>query len=100
MEVFRDSFDERFFIVVDFTRYEGRVVVFVIRLMLQMESESVDIARYDGAHGVPHLHQMSRSGRLLRKQWMPEIDFDEAVEYAIEDFKRNYERYYQNWLGN
>ena len=89
-----------FFLVVDFTRYEGRVVVFVIRLMLQMESESVDIARYDGAHGVPHLDQMSRSGRLLRKQWMPEIDFDEAVEYAIEDFKRNYERYYQDWLGN
>ncbi len=89
-----------FFIVVDFTRYEGRVVVFVIRLMLQTGSESVDIARYDGVHGVPHLDQMRQSGRLLRKQWMPEFDFDEAVEYAIEDFKQNYERYYQDWLGN
>jgi hypothetical protein len=89
-----------FFIVVDFTRYEGRVVVFVIRLMLQTGYQSIDIARYNGAHGVPHFDQMSKSGRLQRKQWMPEFDFDEAVEYAIEGFKPSYERYYQDWLGN
>ena len=100
MEVFRDSFDERFFIVVDFTRYEGRVVAFVIRLMLQIGSVSVDIARFDGANGVPHLDQMGKPGRLLRKQWVPEFDFDEAVEYVSNDFKRNYERYHQHWRGN
>ncbi len=49
---------------------------------------------------VPHLDQMSKSGRLLRKQWLPEFDFDDAVEYTMEDFKQNYERYYQGWLGN
>jgi hypothetical protein len=97
---FEIPLSDGFFIVVDFTRYEGRIVVFVIRLMLQTGCESIDIARYDGAHGVPHLDQMGKSGRLQRKQWMPEFDFDEAVEYAIEDFKQNYERYYQDWLGN
>lgn len=89
-----------FFIVVDFTRHEGRIVAFVVRLMLDSGQETVDVARYDGAHGVPHLDQMGRSGRLTRKQWMTGFDFDEAVEYAIGDFKENYERYHRDWLGH
>lgn len=72
----------------------------MIRLILQTGSESNDIARYNGAHDVPHLDQMSKSGRLLRKRWLPEFDFDEAVEYVTKNFKENYERYYQDWLGN
>jgi hypothetical protein len=87
-----------FFIVADFTRVDGIVVSFVVRLMyINEELELLDIARYDGAHGVPHLDQMDQRGRLIQKLWIPGLDFDRAVEYALEDFKRNYEYYYRIW---
>ena len=76
----------------DFTRVDGIVVSFVVRLMYINEGlELLDIARYDGAHGVPHLDQMDHKGRLIQKLWIPRLDFDLAVEYALEDFKKNYE---------
>ena len=57
-----------FFIVADFTRVDG----IVVRLMyIDEQFELVDIARYDGSHGVPHLDQMDHKGRLIQKQWIP-----------------------------
>jgi hypothetical protein len=95
---FEIQLGDGFFIVADFTRVDGIVVSFVVRLMYMDEQfELVDIARYDGAHGVPHLDQMDHKGRLIQKQWIPGLDFDRAVEYALEDFKRNYEHYYRTW---
>jgi len=84
--------------VADFTRVDGVVVSFVVRLMyINEDLELVDIARYDGAHGVPHLDQMDYKGRLIIKLWIPRLNFDLAVEYALEDFKKNYEHYHRIW---
>ena len=51
------------------------------------------VARYDTAHGMPHLDLVSLSGHLRSKKMLPHLSFDKAMTQAIEDFKRNYEKY-------
>jgi len=87
-----------FSVMVDAVRHRGRVTSFVVRLMYEDLSGPVNITRYDGAHGVPHRDQMSRSGRLASKTWMHGVDFEAALEYAVKDLKQNYRAYYEAWL--
>ena len=53
----------------------------------------VDVARYDTAHGKPHLDLLSASGTLKAKRWLDVDNFEQALTLAIEDFKLNYEEY-------
>lgn len=54
-------------------------------------------ARYDTAHGLPHLDQLRQGGRLVDKIWLPHLDFDQAYEYALREFKTNHDHYLQRW---
>jgi len=51
------------------------------------------VARYDTAHGKPHLDLLSASGTLKAKRWLDVDNFEQALTLAIEDFKLNYEEY-------
>jgi hypothetical protein len=55
------------------------------------------VVRYDTAHGVPHRDRLSRRGTLVDKRWLFGLDFDSALNFAVEDFKQNYESYYEAW---
>lgn len=71
----------------------GKVVSFVVRLVRICEDVERDVARYDTAHGAPHLDVLSKAGALKQKTWLDVNSFEEALTVAIEDFKRNYESY-------
>jgi hypothetical protein len=80
-------------IVVSIKMVGGRVVSFVVRLIARGGVPEHDAARYDTAHGKPHLDLLSRSGRVREKRWLDIDDFETALTHAIEDFKLNYEKY-------
>ena len=42
---------------------------------------------------------VTESGQNLKQedQFPTPLDFDRAVEYALEDFKKNHEHYYRTW---
>ena len=80
-------------IVVSIKMVGGRVVSFVVRLIAHGGEAEHDTARYDTAHGKPHLDLLGRSGRVREKQWLDIDDFETALTHAIEDFKMNYEKY-------
>jgi hypothetical protein len=88
---------ETMYIAVDFATVLGRVVSFVVRLMVIEGDKEHGIARYDTAHGAPHRDRLSRRGTLMEKVWLLGLDLDSALNYAVEDFKKNYENYYQAW---
>lgn len=70
----------------------GKVVSFVVRLVRIGDADE-DVARYDTAHGAPHLDILGSDGVLKQKVWLDVDSFEEALTLAIEDFKRNYEKY-------
>ena len=71
----------------------GKVVSFVVRLVRSSDDRDEDVARYDTAHGAPHLDILGPGGVLKQKVWLDVGSFEEALTLAIEDFKQNYERY-------
>jgi hypothetical protein len=71
----------------------GRVVSFVVGLVVRRGKREQDVARYDTAHGRPHLDLLSLSGKVRAKQWLDTDDFETALTHAIEDFKANHEKY-------
>ncbi len=66
----------------------GKVVSFVVRLVQISDDRDEDVARYDTAHGAPHLDILGPGGILTRKIWLDVDSFEEALTLAIEDFKR------------
>lgn len=89
--------DDCTYIVVDFETVRGRLVGFVVRLMLITAAGVVDVARYDTAHGTPHRDLTNRSGRGISKDWLFDFDFESAMTCAVTDFKEHYEHYVQEW---
>lgn len=85
------------YIVVDLTMFKGQVVSFVVRLMAIQGGREYNVARYDTAHGAPHRDRLDRKGAVREKQWVFGLDLDAALNYAVEDFKNNYERYLEEW---
>jgi hypothetical protein len=81
------------YVVVDFQSLEGEILAFVVRLVHVVGDEHRNVARYDTARGRPHRDLLSRRGRLLRKDWLEQVEFNRALTYAINDFKANHQTY-------
>ena len=88
------------FIAIEFSIHRGQVLSFVIRLMARTENGDQCVARYDTAHGQAHRDIVSPSGRLLQKDWLIDMSFAEAANYAIHDFKDNHEAYFRQFKAN
>lgn len=77
-----------------------RVVDFVVRLMVYRNDGEVEVVvRYDTAHGLAHLDQLKQGGRLTEKTWLPHLDFNQAYEYTLMEFKANHDTCLQRWRG-
>ena len=92
--------DARAYIKVDFVTVRGSVVSFVVRLMLIEDAGDVNVARYDTAHGAPHLDVNGRSRGQMRKVWYRGARPEVVLAHAIADFKRNYEEYIAEFTRN
>lgn len=74
--------------------------MFVVRLSLVEAPKVRSIARYDTAHGCPHLDLVDGKGRLLEKRWVLGKSLEEALQSAITDFKEKYESYIKEFEKN
>ncbi len=66
-----------------------------LKRLLKSEDAATCGARCDTAGGAPHRDLLGKRRGLLRKDWLGETSLKRALEYAINDFKRNYDRYEQ-----
>jgi hypothetical protein len=41
--------------------------------------------------------EIAKSHSVIEKYWLDDMEFDEALTYAIDDFKENYENYIAAW---
>ena len=88
------------FINVYFETFNGRVLMFVVRLSMIEGQKARSVARYDTAHGCPHLDLVDSRGRLLEKRWLLGMSLEDALQYAISDFNENYEHYFEDFKKN
>ncbi len=92
--------DGQTYIAVDFVTIRGEVVSFIVRLMLIEAAGDVNVARYDTAHGTPHLDVNGRRGGQIRKEWLSGVKPEKVLSDAISDFKQNYEKYVEEFSRN
>ena len=88
-----------FYLLVRIESWHGRVSGFVV-LLLRTGVPDTNVARYDTAHGQPHRDLLGKRTGLLRKDWLEGMSLREALKYAIDDLKSNYESYDQIYEAN
>jgi len=97
----RIHLDGGFEIYGEYVLLRGEVLKFVVVLLWRDARENVlQVRRYDTAHGFAHLDILSRKGNLLRKVRLTEpTSYQEALEYALADFKENYQAYGRDFFA-
>ena len=65
--------------------------------MIWESDDESSIVRYDTAHGMPHRDILDRQDRVVRKDWLPEMTFDQALAHAKEDLCQNHEEYLRHF---
>lgn len=78
----------------------GLVVSFSVVLVTIIAGSEECVIRYDTAHGQAHQDILGKRSGLIEKAWLLDLTNNEAFEYAIQDFKDQYEYYIQFYLAN
>ncbi len=92
--------NENLVIETEFGLTRGLPVPFVVRLMAEIDGCSVCVSRFDSAHlsEPPHRDVLGLRAGLLCKEFYDELDYSDAVRYAIADFKKHGPEYYDYFL--
>ena len=88
------------YIVVDLVMVKGRVVSFVVRLMVTISGREYNVVRYDTAHGAPHRDTLGLKQGVQKKDWFFDQPLDTVLQTAITDLKRNHEKYCEEYEKN
>ncbi len=88
------------YIAVDFVTAGGIITVFKVRLIWITDEGEFNVARYDTAHGLPHLDVNGRRKGQTRKEWRAGLRPEQVLTAAIQDFKQNYENYLAEFTSN
>lgn len=88
------------YIAVDFVTVSGTITLFKVRLMWVTDEGEFNVARYDTAHGTPHLDVNGRRKGQLRKEWRAGFSPEQVLTTAIQDFRQNYESYIAEFIDN
>lgn len=56
------------------------------------------MARYDSAHGLPHLDLLGWDGEVVEKQWLPAKPLNEAFADAGADLNASWADYRERFL--
>ncbi|MGH7963283.1 MAG: DUF7718 family protein [Candidatus Binatia bacterium] len=78
-------------------RQHGVVRAFTVQLEVLVDGLWRPVVRYDSAHGFAHRDRYFLDGRSTKTAL--HIDFDEALTFADEDLRENWEDYKIRFLG-
>ena len=76
---------------------KGRITSFIIQLEVLFKDEWKPVVRYDTAHGFAHRDLYNRRGRVTKTEL--NMPFNDALTYALNDIRDNWELYRKNFLG-
>ena len=76
---------------------KGQITSFIIQLEVLFKDEWKPVVRYDTAHGFAHRDLYTRRGRVTKTEL--NMPFNNALTYALNDIRDNWELYRKNFLG-
>ncbi|MGH7800718.1 MAG: DUF7718 family protein [Thermodesulfobacteriota bacterium] len=76
---------------------KGQITSFIIQLEVLFKDEWKPVVRYDTAHGFAHRDLYHRSDRTTKTEL--NMSFNDALTYALNDIRDNWELYRRNFLG-
>ncbi len=82
---------------------KGRMMSYIIKYMASIDNVEYEIARFDSGHDYAHMDILKPDATKERVVRFSGIDKENAVEFAIENFKLNYDIYRERfikWLKN
>lgn len=74
----------------------GRITAFSVALVHEDEC----IARYDTAHGFAHRDVLGQKSALIAKVSCENLTTQQAFQYAIDDFKKNFRQHLAFYLAH
>lgn len=90
----------------DFTRlyvyfnyYKSELLSFVVKLEIFYLNRWIEIERYDCYHGIVHKDILNKKGKKVRTISFPLVDVKAGVNFAVKDFRENYELYIWRFLN-
>lgn len=100
--IFAIPIDGDLVVEVEYDMNEGIPVPFVVRLIGKCHGRKTCISRYDSAHlqEPPHRDLLGFRKGSLGKVFYENLDYRDAVAYAILDFKKNGHKYYNDFINN
>jgi outer membrane usher protein FimD/PapC len=79
---------------VQFTTERGRVTAFTVQYETLVDGQAKAVARYDTAHGFPHLDIIDRRGRVVAKTPLAEhLSLGAALTHAEQEMQASWRRY-------
>ncbi len=90
--------DEDNLIFIYFTTVKGEIIDFVVKYISYIDDERYEILRYDCAHEVPHIDILDPEGNTIDKQWLPHLNFKQALTSARYDIEHNYIFYRERFI--
>jgi len=75
----------------------GRVTRFIVQLEVLVESKWRPVVRYDTSHRFAHRDLYRKHGRPVKSDL--KMSFEEALTYALDDLRENWEIHKSEFLG-
>ena len=79
------------------SHYKGKVISFSVQVEVRYKDRWYPVVRYDTAHGFAHRDFLHPDGRIDKTSLFLQ-DYNEALIFAEEDLKNNWELYKEKFL--
>ena len=92
--------DDDLAIEVEYDMKDGKPMPFVVRLMAQVAGRKICISRFDSAHPdkPPHRDILGHHDGLRGKVFYEQLDYNDAIRYAVLDLKHYGQDYLKDYL--
>lgn len=80
------------------TTERGGVLFYTVQYEAWIEGKHRPVVRYDNAHGRPHRDLLGWDGETIRKEWLPDVPFKQALDDAIGDITANWQELRNDFL--
>lgn len=88
-------------LVVYMDTVKNDVISYVVKYLTNIDGKEYEIARFDSGHEYTHMDILLPDGSKERVVRFPNIDDSDVVDFAINNFKLNYDVYkarFEKWL--
>ncbi len=74
---------------VEFCKDKGKILSFMVQLEYKAGDDWRPVVRYDTAHGFAHRDRYKPDGTKIAHEPLGMTDYNQALDYAIDDVKDN-----------